>query len=99
LGQTVKAGSVLGELGLCAQRRVDDRRRQLEWTQRLEFLPQFCVLARVPSAVQNFKFEDWRAVKTPVLECLQPFVADGLVAATLKGGVVDDQIPAAEGPS
>jgi hypothetical protein len=65
---------------------------------RLELAPPFGVLARVLSAVQNFQFEDWRAVKAPVSQCLQPFVAGDLVSAALKGGVVDDEIPAAEGP-
>jgi hypothetical protein len=85
VGQAVKPGGVLGELGLCAERCVHDGIGQLERSQRLELLPQFGVLARVSGAVQNFQFEDWRAVKAPVFDRLQPFVADDLVSAALKG--------------
>lgn len=97
VGQAMKAGCMVGELGLSAERCIDDRSGQLKRPQRLELVPQFGVLARVSSAVQNFQFEDWRAVKAPVLEGLQPFVADDLVSAALKGGVVDDEILASEG--
>jgi hypothetical protein len=98
VGHAVKTGCKVGELGLRAERCIEDRSGQLKRPQRLELLPQFGVLARVSGAVENFQLEDWRAVKTPVLEGLQPFVADDLVSAALKGGVVDDEISAAEGP-
>jgi len=97
VGQAMKTGCLAGELGLCAERCIDDRRGQLKRPQCLELVAQFRVLARVSSAVQNFQFEDWRAVEAPVLEGLQPFVADDRVSAALKGGVVDDEISAAEG--
>src|SRR3974390_1289944 len=87
VGQAMKAGCTVGELGLCAERCIDDRSGQLKRPQRPELAPQFGVLARFSSAVQNFQFEDWRAVKAPVSQCLQPVVADDLVSAALKGGV------------